>query len=377
MITISLCMIVKNEEQTLERCLSSVAGIPDEIVIVDTGSGDATKEIARRFTANVYDFDWIDDFAAARNDSFSHATMDYVLWLDADDVLLPDDRNTFLQLKNSLNPTVDVVYMPYNTAFDTMGNVLQSAKRSRLVNRSRNFRWAGVVHEDLVLEGEYRYCDSDVAITHQKPADRPKSTRNLQIYEKHFASGFDVRPLDLFHYARELEENGAVEKAVSYYLQYLDTGKAQPGTAVYALDRLARCYYKLGDLRKEWECTLRSLEFDVPRPEFSCRFGEHFLKRDQFRQAIFWYELALQNPGGDAGDVVSENYPFRTWLPHKQLGLCYYRIGDYGRSLQHNREARQYVTSDPDLDTNIRVLEKLIVDLATKSQGATGGTRTN
>ena len=99
MITISLCLIVKNEEKTLERCLRSVDGIPDEIVIVDSGSEDTTKAIAGRFTSRIFDFEWVDNFSAARNYSFAQATMDYILWLDADDVLLQQDRNKLLELK--------------------------------------------------------------------------------------------------------------------------------------------------------------------------------------------------------------------------------------------------------------------------------------
>ncbi len=71
MVTISICMIVKNEESVLERCLSTVRGIADELIIVDTGSTDGTKEIARKFTEQVYDFVWCDDFSKARNFSFS------------------------------------------------------------------------------------------------------------------------------------------------------------------------------------------------------------------------------------------------------------------------------------------------------------------
>lgn len=87
MITISLCMIVKDEEQVLERCLDSVKELVDEIVIVDTGSTDATKDIAARYTDRLFHFEWNHDFSAARNFSFRQATQDYILWLDADDEL--------------------------------------------------------------------------------------------------------------------------------------------------------------------------------------------------------------------------------------------------------------------------------------------------
>ena len=86
MITISVCMIVKNEERVLARCLDSLSGLADEIIIVDTGSDDKTKEIALSYTDHVYDFVWVDDFSAARNYSFSKAAMVYIYVADADEV---------------------------------------------------------------------------------------------------------------------------------------------------------------------------------------------------------------------------------------------------------------------------------------------------
>jgi glycosyltransferase involved in cell wall biosynthesis len=325
MITISLCMIVKNEEKTLERCLSSVDGIPDEIVIVDTGSEDATKAIAGRFTSRVLDFEWIDDFSTARNHSFAHATMDYILWLDADDILLPEDRTKLLELKNTLSPTVDAFSMIHHYTFDESGNVTQSNRRFRLVRTSKNFSWVGVVHEDLVASGNtYTYFDSDIVVTHRKPADGPSSSeRNLLILEKHLREGRrNLNPVDLCHYARELEANGEFEKAIPYFLQFLEwkgsESDAHLDLSLFALHKLARCYYMTGNPDKEWECALKSLELDVPRPEFSCRFGEHFLKDNHIRQAIFWYELALQEPAGKkTSEWGVQNYPFKTWLPHK------------------------------------------------------------
>ena len=123
MVSVSLCMIVKNEEDVLERCLKSAAELVDEIIIVDTGSTDRTKEIAARFTGKIFDFPWRDDFAAARNESFSHASMDYCMWLDADDVLLEEDQRAFSALKETLDPAVSVVMAPYHTGFDESGRV--------------------------------------------------------------------------------------------------------------------------------------------------------------------------------------------------------------------------------------------------------------
>ena len=88
---LSLCMIVKNEEDCLSRCLMSVIPVVDEIVIVDTGSTDRTKEIARTFGAKVYDFEWTDDFSEARNISLSKATGSWILVLDADETISPLD----------------------------------------------------------------------------------------------------------------------------------------------------------------------------------------------------------------------------------------------------------------------------------------------
>ena len=89
---VSLTMIVRNEEKNLPACLESARGLFDEIVVVDTGSTDATVEIARSFEARVFDFVWVDDFAAARNAALARATGDYAFWLDADDVLEPPQR---------------------------------------------------------------------------------------------------------------------------------------------------------------------------------------------------------------------------------------------------------------------------------------------
>ncbi|MEM5609555.1 glycosyltransferase family 2 protein [Bacillus thuringiensis] len=168
MISISLCLIVKNEEQTLNNCLSSVKGIPDEIIIVDTGSTDRTKEIARKWTSHVYDFEWIDDFSAARNASFQYATKDYILWLDADDVLEQEQSRKLKQLKESLSEGVDAVSMKYLMLNSEEKGITSYTTRLRLVKREKGFKWKGIVHEDLAINQAYTCLQSDICITHTK-----------------------------------------------------------------------------------------------------------------------------------------------------------------------------------------------------------------
>ena len=98
--TLSLCMITKNEEKNISRCLNSVKEIVDEIIIVDTGSTDNTIEIAKSYGANIYHYDWTNDFSDARNKSLEKATKDWILVLDADEELPYEEG---LKLKNVIN----------------------------------------------------------------------------------------------------------------------------------------------------------------------------------------------------------------------------------------------------------------------------------
>ena len=152
-ITISLCMIVKNEEKVLARCLDSVADLMDEIVIVDTGSTDRTKEIAARYTDQIYDFVWIDDFSAARNFAFSKAHMDYIYSADADEVLDEENRARYRLLKENLMPQIEIVQMKYGNQlqYGTVYN-FDEEYRPKLFKRQREFVWQEPIHETIRLD---------------------------------------------------------------------------------------------------------------------------------------------------------------------------------------------------------------------------------
>lgn len=358
MITISLCMIVKNEENNLERCLQSVRDAVDEIIIVDTGSTDRTKEIASKWIPHVFDFTWIHDFSAARNFSFSKATMDYILWLDADDVLLPENREKLCHLKQFLSPTVDAVSMQYHCDFDDHGNVTLNVRRTRLVKRARNYQWKGAVHEDLVFK-DGTFSDSDIVVTHRKNLSTSDPDRNLEIYENLLAQGQEFTPQDTLHYAMELHQHRVYQKAIECYLKFMDSEDISTEDRIYACSKLADCYHYLEDRKKEREFIFKSLEYDTPRPEFCCRLAYYFLEKNQFPQAAFWYKLATELPVPN-NLWATQNHASRTWLPHMQLGLCYYQMGEYELSCKHNKFALSYRPDDQGIINNVRLLEEIL-----------------
>ena len=115
----SLAMIVKDAELDIGKVLDDAAVFCDELVVVDTGSSDATKTVASEHGAHVFDCEWIDDFSAARNVSFDHCHGRWILWLDADDRIPPDAQKGFLNLKAELSnrPDVGAVMIPYRREF--------------------------------------------------------------------------------------------------------------------------------------------------------------------------------------------------------------------------------------------------------------------
>ncbi|OPX42182.1 SPBc2 prophage-derived glycosyltransferase SunS [Ruminiclostridium hungatei] len=339
MITVSLCMIVKNEEQVLARCLDSISSEVDEIIIMDTGSSDETKSIARRYTNMIYDFEWIDDFAAARNAAFAKANMDYILWMDADDVFEADQLNKFAELKKSLNPDVDSVSMNYILSSDEYGNIQFKVRRNRLVKRANNFRWIGAVHEYLEVYGNT--LQSDISVTHKSLSH--DGDRNLNIYEKRLARGEEFSPRDLYYFANELFDHRMYPRAINLYEQFLSGDKGWVEDNISSCSKLADCYHYMENYESELQSVLRSFRYSSPRPEFCCRLGYYFLQKNNVLSATFWYKTAVQE---QSEETWFSNPTYSTWLPHLQLCVCYDRIGNHKLAYLHSEVARQYRPDD-------------------------------
>lgn len=346
---ISLCMIVRDEEDVLERCLLSVCDVVDEIIIVDTGSIDRTTEIAKKFTDNLFHYEWADDFAAARNYSFSLATKEYIMWLDADDVL--EDKESFLTLKKQLDGTINRVSMPYHLSFNENGQVTHSLKRNRIVKNDARFQWSGKVHEFLIVYGEA--LESDIPILHKKI--KPHSSRNLKIYLKMIESKIPFTHRDTFYFANELMYNGRTEEAIKYYESFLLEKGGWIEDNITACLHLSHCYKEL-DQERRLHYLFQTFEYDTPRAEACCEIARYFIEQSQLPLAIFWLELIFSLKKPKTMGFVNESS--WTYVPHIELCYCYDQLGQLDKSYAHHIKAREIAPDHPSVLFNEEYFKK-------------------
>lgn len=351
---ISLCMIVKNEEKVLSRCLESVKDAVDEIIIVDTGSTDKTKKIALDYTEKVYDFEWIDDFSAARNYSFSKATKDYILWLDADDIITAENSAKLIELKENLNNT-DAVMMKYNTAFDEDGKPTFSFYRERLIKRTAPHSWKGKVHEVIVYSGTTIY--SDIAVDH-KSVKKIYSTRNLDIYEKHLSSEEKLNSRDKFYFGRELYYHKKYNRAIEILTDFLEDSTGWIENKIEACRILSYCCSETENTDKALRVLFSSFIYDLPRAEICCDIGNLFMKSENYSNAIYWFETALNmSPKQDNGSFIDlDAYGY---LPCIQLCVCYDKLKNHTKAEKYNNEAGKFRPNSPSYLQNLKYFEAL------------------
>lgn len=285
--TVSLCMIVKNEEAVLARCLDSLNGLMDEIIIVDTGSTDSTKDIAGLYTDKVYDYEWTDDFAAARNFSFSLATMDYIYAPDADEVLDDINRMRFEQLKAALLPEVEIVQMKYHTVtgFDTVLNS-KTEYRPKLFRRLRTFTWIDPIHE-TVRTSPVVY-DSDIEILHMPQSMHSK--RDFSIFLKAYKRDGMLSPRICNMYARELIKGGDendFKDALPVFLQLYECTESEDARKEYACV-LAHAYRLMHEPDFFFKYALKDMVTSACS-EMCYEIGLYYEAEADYNEAVVWF----------------------------------------------------------------------------------------
>lgn len=320
MITVSLCMIVKNEENVLGRCLDSLAGLMDEIIIVDTGSTDKTKEIALKYTDKVYDFTWINDFSAARNFASSKATMEYIYTADADEVLDEINRKRFLDLKKVLLPEIEIVQMYYcnllekNTTYN-----FEKEYRPKLYRRLREFVWIDAIHETLRLDPVV--YDSEIEIQHLPEGNH--APRDFSALRQLHQNGVRLSKKLHHMYAMELFIAGEKKDFLEAEEVFLAT-MAQEGRSMdeikEAICVLARVYHFKGDAHHFMMYALKDAVTN-PCAEICCEIGEYYQEKGEILEAVTWY----LNAATETESILD----IRTsgTIPAFALAGCYEQLG--------------------------------------------------
>ena len=330
-------MIVKDEELALPRVLKVAPIFADEIIIVDTGSTDRTIELAEKAGCKVYHFDWINDFAAARNYSLSLGTGDYLMWLDADDIITPERAQMIASLKRSL--TADVVMLPYH-----MGNPPSLVFwRERIIKRNMGLQFKGKVHEAIEVRGNVIYENIPVVHDKLKQSD-PK--RNLKLFEEILAQNGDFTGREAFYYGSELYYNGINDKADLYLRKFLKQSgsPADKGQAALYLSCIQE------STQEKRKVLIEGLSF-VFSPDLLCALGDSYLNSNNYHHAKACYLTAL------AADetITFKNPDCSGYLPHIRLCYCYWYLDDRKKAKLHNDAALKIKPDDKYALTNAKL----------------------
>ncbi len=228
---VTLCMIVRNEEANLPDCLRTVAGLFDEIVVVDTGSTDGTRAAALHFGAKVFEFPWVDSFAAARNESVAHASCKWIMWLDADDRLDEENRARLRAVFAALGDELDAYAIQVRSVLDAERTAYRLLDQVRLFRNAPEIRWDYRIHEQILpavnrAGGVVRWTDAIVDHVGYQDVNvrRRKLERNLRLLEMDNAE----RPDDafgLFNLGWTMLDLGRTADALPHLRHSLETAK--------------------------------------------------------------------------------------------------------------------------------------------------------
>jgi glycosyltransferase involved in cell wall biosynthesis len=346
---ISLCMIVKNEADILKQSLLAVNHYIEDIVIVDTGSTDRTKEIAQDFTEKVYDFKWCDDFSAARNFSIEKASYDWVLVLDADEVVLDLKADS---IKGQMMADASIVgrIKRVNLLADDMGEKRLNERISRFFNRTL-FHYEGIIHEQIVRKDgmPYKTVPLDVTVEHTGYAKEvlqrtDKITRNITLLEQ----ALNNNPQDvylLYQLGKSYYLGKKFNEALKYFKQALSL--SVNFNLEYIEDLVETFGYTLIHIGNYEEALLvKNYEKHYSNsPDFHFLLGYAYMNNGKFSQAIEQFTQCISNKEGKMEGINS-------YMPNYNIGVIYECLG-------YKNEAINYYCKCGDYPLAIKRLQEI------------------
>lgn len=373
---VSLCMIVKNEENQIENCLKSIRPFVDQIVIVDTGSKDKTPEICRRYADTFETFTACNDadgritsFAKARQRSFDLASHEWAMWIDGDDEVQGAENLPGVvaeaQAKRGENPFL--IMFPYEYAHDHHGNVTCLHYRERLVTPSRSFKWQGPVHEVLVPTNPstvFTKLDA-VRIIHKRDASRKpmEPMRNLRILKAYFDEIGESDVRQLYYLGLEYGNVNDVDNALKFHKRYIELSGWDDEKCLSCL-KVAEHYQNRGEFEQavDWALKASIVKEGWAEPYFNLCKSFYFLaqkggpvEQRNWERCVYFARAGLSQKPTDT--VLFINPLERNYEIHKYLNFALNRIGDVKSALDSARSGLMTRPDDDALKGNIRLYE--------------------
>lgn len=334
--SISLCMIVRNEERVLGDCLASAKPFFSQIVVVDTGSTDRTIEIAREHGAEVYEMVWPDSFSAARNESLKYATGDWVCWIDADDTL--PLRSGYSILKAVLNATDDlgglvipVRFVTDDPAFGT------SVDHVKVFRNHRGWKFEGRIHEQILQD--IRKDGLNIArlaaeVLHSGYDTSEEGQEKKRIRDEHLLM-LDLQdrpghPFVLFNLGMTTNHLQKHEQAIEWMKQSIAASNPEDSTVRKAYVIWANSTHRLGGAEAGLEVVETGLAAVPDDPELLFWRGRYLAELGHYEPSAAAYErLLVVGRGGHFGSMDTSIFGFKTF--HNLAGV-YWHMGNYGRA---------------------------------------------
>jgi hypothetical protein len=361
-VLLSAALIVRNEERFLEDCLRSIAGLVDEAVVVDTGSTDRSREIARDLGARLADFPWNGDFAAARNHALDLARGAWILYIDADERVTAGDRDGLAPLLHDPRLAACTVRFRPISGFTRY-------REYRLFRHHPELRFAGVIHEthvpaliELCARDHLAVAPSDVAIDHLGyDGDLThKHHRNLPLLRARLASD----PHHVYswcHLGVTLLGLGDAAAAEQAWLQAVEVVRAKRGRSItdstpyvdLARQRFLRGEDALGLVDE-------GLFFFPDNFTLQWLRARALVAAERFAEALPILEhLAATDPEVDAGGVLAHDERIFGLFTYEALGLCCFRLGRYADSARWYARAEELSPAPLENRTKRQLAERL------------------
>lgn len=352
--SVSLCMIVKNEQDNLAKCLGSVRDFVDEIILVDTGSTDETIKIAKSFGAKIYHYKWSDSFAEARNYSLSKANKQWILIMDADDVFERDDKEKLLSItENKIQGSniycCKTLCYTGNTPDD---NSVLSNMNIRLIKNKMGYKYQGRIHEQIVLREEdknipYPIVATDIRFHHygyltSHITEKDKHKRNINLIQKELDENPD-NAFMLFNMGNEYFALQDIEKALVFYKNSLQHSVPGQGFFPVLLIRIIMCDDALHNDSELFEFVKLGLLHYPAFTDFEFLKGNALLRQNRIAEALHSFKKCIKmgTPPANINSIVG----VATFKPHYAISSIYVKLGDFNKALTHCVKAIKYYPS--------------------------------